>query len=301
MPSEPITQVRIAVEDHGAGVPEHERTLIFERFARGGVAGRRASQRRRRPRAVAGRRARADARRARLGRRPTRRRARRTVRHRARRRGARRMICRPASLVAVVGDSRWPACGISAGRRASRPARRTSERIVPVTGRNRRHGRRAPTASTSSPRATTGCSVRCRARRRLRRDLIDTPVRRARTRTSSKPQFNTVIPPRPNCSRSRSSRARSCSSTVSTTSTSSTRRPVPGARPDRVHRHRARRDRDRPARRRTANRIVGPRPSATTTANAAQRLRLPGLRVRRRNPRSRPLPVGSPDARAVAR
>jgi two-component system, OmpR family, sensor histidine kinase MtrB len=39
---EPVTKVRIAVEDHGAGVPEHERALIFERFARGGVAGRRA-------------------------------------------------------------------------------------------------------------------------------------------------------------------------------------------------------------------------------------------------------------------
>lgn len=41
-PDEPVTKVRIAVEDHGAGVPEHERSLIFERFARGGVAGRRA-------------------------------------------------------------------------------------------------------------------------------------------------------------------------------------------------------------------------------------------------------------------
>ena len=39
---QPVTKVRIAVEDHGAGVPEHERQLIFERFARGGVAGRRA-------------------------------------------------------------------------------------------------------------------------------------------------------------------------------------------------------------------------------------------------------------------
>jgi signal transduction histidine kinase len=39
----PITRIRIAVEDHGAGVPEQERHLIFERFARGGVAGRRAS------------------------------------------------------------------------------------------------------------------------------------------------------------------------------------------------------------------------------------------------------------------
>lgn len=38
----PVTKVRIAVEDHGAGVPEHERSLVFERFARGGVAGRRA-------------------------------------------------------------------------------------------------------------------------------------------------------------------------------------------------------------------------------------------------------------------
>jgi two-component system sensor histidine kinase MtrB len=39
----PIALVQIAVEDHGAGVPEHERELVFERFARGGVAGRRAS------------------------------------------------------------------------------------------------------------------------------------------------------------------------------------------------------------------------------------------------------------------
>ncbi|MFP5487516.1 MAG: ATP-binding protein [Acidimicrobiia bacterium] len=39
----PITKVRIAVEDHGAGVPEQERHLVFERFARGGVAGRRSS------------------------------------------------------------------------------------------------------------------------------------------------------------------------------------------------------------------------------------------------------------------
>ncbi|PIE32368.1 MAG: two-component sensor histidine kinase [Ilumatobacter coccineus] len=36
-------RVRIAVEDHGTGVPLDERQLIFERFARGGVAGRRAS------------------------------------------------------------------------------------------------------------------------------------------------------------------------------------------------------------------------------------------------------------------
>lgn len=39
----PVTKVRIAVEDHGKGVPEAERQLIFERFARGGGAGRRAS------------------------------------------------------------------------------------------------------------------------------------------------------------------------------------------------------------------------------------------------------------------
>ena len=37
-----ITKIHIAVEDHGAGVPEQERHLIFERFARGGGAGRRA-------------------------------------------------------------------------------------------------------------------------------------------------------------------------------------------------------------------------------------------------------------------
>ena len=38
-----VTRVQIAVEDHGPGVPEHERSLVFERFARGGVAGRRAT------------------------------------------------------------------------------------------------------------------------------------------------------------------------------------------------------------------------------------------------------------------
>lgn len=39
----PVERVQIAVEDHGPGVPEEERALVFERFARGGVAGRRAS------------------------------------------------------------------------------------------------------------------------------------------------------------------------------------------------------------------------------------------------------------------
>ncbi len=38
----PVTKVRISVEDRGQGVPEAERSLIFARFARGGVAGRRA-------------------------------------------------------------------------------------------------------------------------------------------------------------------------------------------------------------------------------------------------------------------
>ena len=40
---EPIGHVWIAVEDHGSGVPPEERDLIFERFARGAVAGRRSS------------------------------------------------------------------------------------------------------------------------------------------------------------------------------------------------------------------------------------------------------------------
>jgi two-component system, OmpR family, sensor histidine kinase MtrB len=40
---EPLGHVWIAVEDHGPGVPEEERELVFERFARGGVAGRRSS------------------------------------------------------------------------------------------------------------------------------------------------------------------------------------------------------------------------------------------------------------------
>jgi signal transduction histidine kinase len=38
----PIRHIHIAVEDHGPGVPENERVLVFERFARGGMAGRRA-------------------------------------------------------------------------------------------------------------------------------------------------------------------------------------------------------------------------------------------------------------------
>ena len=38
---EPVSHILIAVEDHGPGVPEEERELVFERFARGGGAGRR--------------------------------------------------------------------------------------------------------------------------------------------------------------------------------------------------------------------------------------------------------------------
>lgn len=40
---EPLGHVWIIVEDHGAGVPPEERDLIFERFARGAVAGRRST------------------------------------------------------------------------------------------------------------------------------------------------------------------------------------------------------------------------------------------------------------------
>jgi two-component system sensor histidine kinase MtrB len=39
--SEPVRAIHIAVEDHGPGVPADERDLVFERFARGGGAGRR--------------------------------------------------------------------------------------------------------------------------------------------------------------------------------------------------------------------------------------------------------------------
>jgi two-component system sensor histidine kinase MtrB len=38
---EPMSHILIAVEDHGPGVAEDERGLVFERFARGGGAGRR--------------------------------------------------------------------------------------------------------------------------------------------------------------------------------------------------------------------------------------------------------------------
>ncbi len=40
-PEQPVTRIRIAVSDHGGGVAEADRSLIFERFARGGSAGRR--------------------------------------------------------------------------------------------------------------------------------------------------------------------------------------------------------------------------------------------------------------------
>lgn len=40
---EPLGHVWIAVEDHGSGVPIEERDLVFERFARGAVAGRRST------------------------------------------------------------------------------------------------------------------------------------------------------------------------------------------------------------------------------------------------------------------
>jgi signal transduction histidine kinase len=40
---EPLGHIWIVVEDHGSGVPIEERELIFERFARGAVAGRRSS------------------------------------------------------------------------------------------------------------------------------------------------------------------------------------------------------------------------------------------------------------------
>jgi two-component system sensor histidine kinase MtrB len=40
---EPLAHVWIVVEDHGPGVPNEERSLVFERFARGAVAGRRSS------------------------------------------------------------------------------------------------------------------------------------------------------------------------------------------------------------------------------------------------------------------
>lgn len=40
---EPLGHVWIIVEDHGAGVPVEERDLVFERFARGAVAGRRST------------------------------------------------------------------------------------------------------------------------------------------------------------------------------------------------------------------------------------------------------------------
>jgi signal transduction histidine kinase len=42
LPDEPLSHIQIGVEDHGPGVPVEERALIFERFARGATAGRRA-------------------------------------------------------------------------------------------------------------------------------------------------------------------------------------------------------------------------------------------------------------------
>jgi two-component system sensor histidine kinase MtrB len=42
-PAQPAQSIRVIVEDHGPGVPEPERVLLFERFYRGGRAGRRES------------------------------------------------------------------------------------------------------------------------------------------------------------------------------------------------------------------------------------------------------------------
>jgi len=42
-PASAIDYVWIVVEDHGAGVPVEERSLVFDRFARGAVAGRRST------------------------------------------------------------------------------------------------------------------------------------------------------------------------------------------------------------------------------------------------------------------
>jgi signal transduction histidine kinase len=41
--TQPPRCIRVVVEDHGPGIPEHERQLLFERFYRGGRAGQRAS------------------------------------------------------------------------------------------------------------------------------------------------------------------------------------------------------------------------------------------------------------------
>jgi len=40
-PEQPVSRLQIAVEDRGPGIPPDERDLVFERFARGGGAGRR--------------------------------------------------------------------------------------------------------------------------------------------------------------------------------------------------------------------------------------------------------------------
>ena len=110
---EPLGHVWIAVEDHGPGVPLEERDLIFERFARGAVAGRRSSQRRRRPGSGAGRRARPPARRAGVGRGPHRRRA-----------GARFVLELPAEEVGrVKPPARSSLCGPRRGAGRARAAR----------------------------------------------------------------------------------------------------------------------------------------------------------------------------------
>ena len=94
---EPLGHVWITVEDHGPGVPPEERELIFERFARGAVAGRRSSSDGAGLGPVAGRRARPHARRPGVGGGPRRRRARRPVRARAAgRRGGRMSRAAPS-------------------------------------------------------------------------------------------------------------------------------------------------------------------------------------------------------------
>ena len=239
--------------------PTTSATLIFERFARGGVAGRRSRQRRRRARPGAGRRARPHARRPGVGRGPPRRRTGRPLRARAAGRGVRRMSC-----VAHVGDA---LCWLVLACRRCVACRRHAASQPDSTPRDVARGRTQPDRATRHRAATrpagpsriylvapseAGDPSLLRRRRVTWRPAPTTADQvavggpeRPRSWTS---RLVTVIPPGDcNCSSTRSSGDVLFVDVSPEITELSGELLVLARGPDRVHRHRARRRASRPA------------------------------------------------------
>ena len=157
-PEDPVTHIQIAVEDRGPGVAEKERDLIFERFARGGGAGRRTGQRRCRARPRARRRTRADARWAGVGGGSTRRRERRPIRDRTDGDGAGRMTdAQPSPAPARVVATLVIAVGGLAGCAIQPDA---APRDIPEEDRGVVRRRATATGDETVERASSSCSPR---------------------------------------------------------------------------------------------------------------------------------------------